>query len=194
MSAVGSSRSPSEARKAAGDAFSRVAAEVIKDRAALAMLRRGIGRSVEESPSSWAYIVAASAGREYRERAAHVALSLLSLHQQSFAAGSASQAGWGLGRACRALAAQRGTEGEKGVARRFQSMLGADDLDALSVHLRGLVGLLRDAEIPLDYTQLFLDLSDWGRPERRARVGLRWSREYLAGNYSDHEDDTKGQA
>ena len=194
MSAVGSHRSPSEARKAAGEAFSRVAADVLNDRAALATLRRGVGRTLEDSPSSWPYIVAASAGREYRERAAHVALSLLALHQQSFAAGNASQTGWGLGRACRVLAAQRGPEGEKGVARRFRSVLAADDLDALSVHLRGLLGLLRGAEIPLDYTQLFLDLSDWGRPERRSQVGLRWSRDYLAVNYSDDVDDTKGKA
>lgn len=147
----------------------------------LAALRRGVGRSLDEAPSAWPYVIEAAGDIRWREEAAHVTLGLFALHQQSKQPGSMNQKEWGLGRACRTLKYRRSTRGssEDGVERRFRAALSSDSLTSLAVHLRGLVTLLRGEDIPLDYSRLFWDLSSWRNVGRRDRVALRWAREYF---------------
>ncbi len=159
----------------------RVLARVATKPDALAVLRRGVGRPLDEAPGSWPYVIEAAGGKRWREEAAHVTLGLFALHQQSQQPGSMNQTGWGLGRACRALRFRRSSRGssEEGVERRFRAALGVDSLTSLSVHLRGLVTLLRTEDVPLDYARLYWDLSSWRVPERRDTVAMRWAREYF---------------
>lgn len=174
--------------------FVRVAARVASDNAALAALRRGVGRPVEECPAVWPYVAEAAAGSLRREPAAHTALGLLALHQQAQMPGAMDRGGWGVGKACRALGQRRPPEG---VDRRFRAALAADDLPALAVHLRGLVTLMRGAAVPLDYRRLYLDLCSWGYPDGRSWVGMRWSRDYIAADRienHDTDDDTAARA
>ena len=163
--------------------FARVAARVASDSAALASLRRGVGRPVEECPATWPFVAEAAAGEPRREPAAHTALGLLALHQQAQMPGAMNRAGWGVGKACRVLGHRRPPEG---VDRRFRAALAANDLPALAVHLRGLVTLMRGEAVPLDYPRLYLDLCSWGHPDGRSRVGMRWSRDYIA---ADHREN-----
>ena len=159
----------------------RVLARVATRPDALAALRRGVGRPLDDAPTSWPYVMEVAAGSKSREDAAHVALGLFALHQQSQTPGAINQSGWGLGRACRSLKQRRSTKGSSadGIERRFRAALGAESLTALAVHLRGLVTLLRAESVPLDYARLYWDLSRWGNPDQRDKVALRWARDYF---------------
>ncbi|MGD1011149.1 MAG: type I-E CRISPR-associated protein Cse2/CasB [Acidimicrobiales bacterium] len=152
----------------------------------LAQLRRGVGRPLEDAPAAWPYVIPVGGGSRWRENAAHVTLALFALHQQSQDPGSMNRPGNGVGKACRLLATARGDSGasEEAVERRFRAALGADTLDALAVHLRGLVTLLRGAGISLDYPRLYRDLCAWLRPESRQRVALRWARDFFNTPYN----------
>jgi CRISPR system Cascade subunit CasB len=131
-------------------------------------------------------VIPIAGGSLRREQAAHVTLALFALHQQSREAGSMNRSGNSLGKACRQLAAARGNIGgsQEAIERRFKVALGVDTLDALAVHLRGLVTLLRGAEIPLDYPRLYRDLCAWPRLEFRRRVALRWARDFFNTSYT----------
>lgn len=158
---------------------------------ALAALRRGVGRSLEEAPGSWPYVMEVVGSNQFREEPAHVALGLFALHHQSQDAGSMNRPGWGLGRACGVLKRRRGARGlsDDGVERRFHSVVGADSLPAVATHLRGLVTLLRGEDLPLDYRQLYWDLAAWQAPERRDRVALRWARDYFSSPIEDQSEE-----
>jgi CRISPR system Cascade subunit CasB len=171
----------------------RVLARVAERPDALATLRRGVGRDLEESPASWPYVMEVAGDGRWREDAAHVVLGLFALHHQAQIPGSMNRPGLGLGSACRQLKhsrASRGTSAE-GVERRFKAALAAETPDALSVHLRGLVTLLRGAGVGLDYPRLYWDLCRWQFPAERGQVCLRWGREYFRTlSNSDSEEMT----
>jgi CRISPR system Cascade subunit CasB len=114
------------------------------------------------------------------EEASHLTLGLYALHHQSKTANSLNQAGVGLGVAVGKLKRQRDAAGRSGeaVEERFRIALSTETLQALSVHLRGLVMLLRDSNISLDYVQLNEDLLRWQSQEKRGGVCLRWARDY----------------
>ena len=158
-----------------------VLAQVAARPEALAALRRGVGRPLEEAPESWPYVIEVAGGVRWKEEAAHLTLGLFALHHQSQSPGSMNTTGWGLGRACRNLKRTRGAAGssEEGVERRFRAALGSDTPETLSVHLRGLVTMLRGASVPLDYPRLYRELSSWKYPEQRERICLAWAREYF---------------
>lgn len=158
---------------------------------ALAALRRGVGRPLDDAPASWPFVMEAAGGNRRREEAAHVTLGLFALHHQSQQPGAMHVRGWGLGRSCATLKSRRANAGgsEEGVERRIRSALSAESLTALAVHLRGLVTMLRAEAIPLDYSQLFWDLSSWRSPERRDSVALRWAREYFRVTVRDEQEE-----
>ena len=162
-------------------AVERVLARVAGEAGALAALRRGVGRPLEESPDSWPYVLAVVGTRRWREPAAHLVLGLYALHHQSKSANALNREDWTLGRAGHVLKTHRGTQGgsAEGVERRFQAILASETVDAIAVHLRGLVTLLRSADIPLDYPRLYRDLCSWLSPERRERVCLSWARDFF---------------
>lgn len=170
----------------------RVLARIATKPDALATLRRGVGRTLEEAPGSWPFVMEAAGTNRFWEAPAHVALGLFALHHQSEEPGSMNRSGWGLGRACRTLRQRRASEGasEEGVERRLRAALAADSLTTLAVHLRGMVTLLRGEDVPLDYRQLFFDLAAWRSAERRDRIALRWAREYFATPSDEEEEGT----
>jgi len=165
----------------------RVLARVAQQPGALAGLRRGVGRPLEDAPESWPQVMEVAGGREWREEAAHVTLGLFALHHQAQPPGSMNRSGWGLGNACRKLKYSRGSGGasEEGVEQRFRAALATETLEALAVHLRGLVTLLRGADVPLDYARLYWDLCHWQRPEERKQVCLAWGRNYFQANQDE---------
>jgi CRISPR system Cascade subunit CasB len=149
---------------------------------ALAALRRGVGRSLEEAPDSWSYVMQVAGSHRYREEPAHVALGLFALHRQSQRTETEGVGGRAFGQACSELKRSRGAQGgsEEGIDRRFKSALASDSLDSLAVHLRSLVTMLRAADIDVDYALLFEDLVRWQRHGERDKVCLRWARQYFS--------------
>ncbi|MDQ0988813.1 type I-E CRISPR-associated protein Cse2/CasB [Streptomyces sp. V3I7] len=125
-------------------------------------------------------------------QAEHAALTLFGLHQHG-ATKPVHHPGAGLGAACRALREHQATAPLKTsgqrlttvqerrvavpVARRLAAAATALDLDELVHHLRGLVPMLRQAEVGLDYTRLHRDLCDWLTPHH-GRVLRAWGLQY----------------
>jgi CRISPR system Cascade subunit CasB len=75
----------------------------------------------------------------------------------------------GFGRSLRRIRIRDGEE-DSGVERRFVALLSADS-EQVVVHLRGLIMLLHDraSDEPVDFVQLYWDLIDWDREDRRVQ-------------------------
>jgi CRISPR system Cascade subunit CasB len=152
--------------------------------AALARLRRGAGKSPGELLDILEFTVAdeffvgrPDAEATVDENAAHVALTLFAMHQQSRGE-PMHRRGQGLGAALRAL--HQGDPGSvpEPVRRRFRVLGTADSFAELSYHLRGAVQLLRGAGVGLDYGLLADQLVGWQWPGGPERIRLRWGREF----------------
>jgi len=149
----------------------------------LAALRRASTSSPGSDPRVWELTLAGldvPAGTSDEptdeERAAHAALTLYAIHQQSQTA-SMHRAGYGVGRSVRALVLPDRSN-EKAVRRRFEALGTASTFAELMEHARGLVRQLRSADVPLDYGRFADDLVALQDPAVAAGVRLRWGREY----------------
>lgn len=153
-------------------------------RAMLAELRRGVDRPAGSIPAIWDLTVAdlpgtpsdTSAAPTREENAAHAALTLYAVHQQSRPE-PMHKPRVGLGAAVRALAGPDAAP-DNPARRRFDIVATATTLDETLVHLRGLVQQFRAGGIALDYGQLADDLLFLQVPSQVARVRLRWARQY----------------
>lgn len=160
----------------------------IKNRAsavgAMARLRRSIGATIGDDSTVWRIVFDGFPQRfQYgddptpEECAAHTAMCLFALHQQSQGT-QMHRHGIGLGSAVRRLAQQPGEDAPReSIVRRFNALVTADHADEVGQHLRSLVGLFRANAIPLDYGRLAEDLAGLDR-DRRDWVQLRWSRDF----------------
>ncbi|MFJ5547994.1 type I-E CRISPR-associated protein Cse2/CasB [Streptomyces sp. NPDC093225] len=161
---------------------------------ALARLRRGVGRQPTETPDLWglvgvegfhaAYLAqrkrpAGDAEALRAERAAHVAVTLWAVHQQSNRSKRMHVAdGPSVGTAVRRLTS--GTDADDPLRKRLVRAGTSSTLDVLAHRLRDLVTLLRTAEVPLDYGLLAEQLDQWQRPGGPARVRQAWGRSFHA--------------
>lgn len=109
------------------------------------------------------------------ETAAHQAITLFAVHQQSTPAGM-HRAGVSLGTATRQLVVA--TDRESAIRSRFQALATANSPNELLHHLRSMVTILRSEQIQLDYGKLAVDLRQLQTPGHGDRVRLRWGRDY----------------
>lgn len=217
MTASQPSESPasSKPRRSGGwaEALHRTLERVRDEPAALAACRRGLGKAPMDVPAMWQYIVpaldAVPEARPERRRAVEAAcqnaLALYAVHQQSRADPMHRRSADGrqdsVGRACRELLVRLSRKGRpvEGVTRRFLAAATADSADELTGHLRGLIPLLRENEIALDYARLALDLADWTDPDGRARARRRWGLDFYrardqATDMTEHEENADALA
>ncbi|UVS78391.1 type I-E CRISPR-associated protein Cse2/CasB [Actinokineospora sp. UTMC 2448] len=176
----------SEIATIVGDRVGRLQRGYLRDHseavAALARLRRGAGKPAGSVLDIVDHTHAEEFVREWRddapsyaENASHVAMTLYALHQQSQRQGM-HQSGRRFGSAVRGLAPELRADGP--VTRRFAAVGTADSFTELSHHLRGLVQLMRSAQVKLDYGLLAHDLWLWQLPGRADAVRLRWGRDF----------------
>lgn len=158
--------------------------------AALARLRGGLLSPPGALPEIWSDTVGAlppslhggesSAGAEpsVYETAAHAAVCLYAVHQQSRSE-PMHLTGAGLGGSVRELRVRAGTSREltDAVHRRFLALATATTLAETLHHLRSHVTQLRAARIPLDYGRLAVDLRRLQYRQTAPRVRLAWGRE-----------------
>ncbi len=150
--------------------------------AALARLRRGVGRQPGEVLELLEYTVSEQLwpgpddepGPE--ERAVHVAMTLFAVHQQSRGE-RMHRRGRGLGVALRSLHPGDQKSLPDPLARRFRMLGTADSFPELTHHLRGVVQILRVGGEPLDYGLLADQLVTWQR-HGRSSVQLVWGRQF----------------
>lgn len=143
------------------------------DRAALAALRRGLGKPPGTAIEMYPY-VEPWVGDERPDvvRAYYLVASLYALHPRSWRDEKGdSNFGASLSRLKQALA-RRGRSAE-GVERRFVALLNSH-ADGLATHLRHAVALLRQEDVPVDWPRLVADVRAWEHPLRG--VQRSWAR------------------
>jgi len=167
-------------------------------KATLAKLRRGIGKEPGSMPELWEItfdgLPEALAGKgdspSRGERAVHTALTLFALHQQGKEK-LMSADGNSLGISMRKLI--KDDEEEKRIKRRFDAAATSASVEEFSHHLRGLVQLLKAADIPLDYPALTEDLYWFQFAEQRDAVRLRWGRDFYRNRENTVEDNEQNK-
>lgn len=154
-------------------------------RTSLAVLRRSLSSPLEYQPQVWSLIFdqfpreleGPSDRPGVYENAAHIALAFFALHQQS-RDNAMHKSGESFGQALQRLSWRSSDSQEKGIVRRFNTVITAQTNDEVIHHMRGLIQQLRAAEIPLDYGQLARDLVSLNYPESARRTRLRWTRDF----------------
>lgn len=162
-------------------------------RADLARLRRGLGKPAGSVPEIWAITIGAvpealSWDRDEpsrAEKAAHAALTLFALHQQSMPV-PAHTPGVSFGRAV-GLLRKDSTRSEEAVTRRFMAVATAESIDEILVHVRGLITQLRAQKRGIDYARLADDVTALLTPGRATSVRLTWGRDFY--RTSSHTPD-----
>ncbi|MDI1461084.1 type I-E CRISPR-associated protein Cse2/CasB [Catellatospora sp. KI3] len=162
---------------------------------ALARLRRGIGREPGFDYTLERYLAVPEDLLDLRrhnvgeatdaEHAAHDAITLYALHQQSRRQ-RMHMSGRGLGRGLADLIAKSG--GPDGVRRRFAALGTATTYAETIHHLRSLITMLREHEISLDYGLLADDLRTLRLPGGRTRMQGVWGREFFRSRPADLTD------
>ncbi len=145
------------------------------DRAALAALRRGLGKPAGTVPEMFPYVEPFIPPDDYASHvdAAYLVASLFGLHPNhggpSEDARSRQQRAFGASVA-RIRRREGTTDEDEGVARRFGALLNCDR-EGLSTHLRHLMTLLhaRSPETAIDYGQLYNDIVRWESADRRVQ-------------------------
>ena len=146
-------------------------------RAALAKLRRGVGKTLDEAPETWEFVYQGlpDFGRK-AEDAVFVALTLLALHSQSQAE-LCNKQGISFGAA---VAKLRTPDSEKSLKRRFDAAVTSKSSEEFAQHVRGLIQLLRASkkDTSFDYPLFAEDLYWLQWPDARRRVMRKWGRDF----------------
>ena len=117
------------------------------------------------------------------EWAAYLALTLYAFHQQGhdIERENMQRDGVGLGTAVRKLVPEGEAEENSSVFSRFKTLATSSDIEELAHHLRGIIQMLGQEKIGLDYGKLSEDLYRYQFEESRDAVRLKWGRQYFGG-------------
>ncbi len=140
-----------------------------EDRAALARLRRGLGRQPGTVADMFPYVapwVPPDAPRPL-EDAYYLVAALFASHPDAGGSGS-------MGDHFRRVVVDDPASADA-VERRFTALLAAHP-DDLAFYLRQAVSFLRSRGVPVDWHQLFADMCRWAHPHRP--VQRRWARAF----------------
>jgi len=125
-----------------------------EDRAMLAELRRGLGRSPGETPGMFPYVMP-YLHNTWHEDDYYLIASLFALHPKAVSSGNM---GKHLRDYCTAVGDDAAT------TRRFMQLL-RQRRESLDAPLRQHIQLLKAKEIPVNWHQLMSDLHNWGHPD-----------------------------
>ncbi len=135
------------------------------DRAALAALRRGLGKAPGTEPEMYRYIVPLLPENAYpnQERAFYLIASLFASHPVSAPKGNLGNH----------LAQARGENNADALERRFTALLSAHS-DDLPNYLRQTISLLKSQDVPVNWNQLLKDLLWWNDKARKSWATAFW--------------------
>ena len=152
------------------------------DRAALAALRKGVGKPPGTVVEMFRYVVPFTGGRSSRwDQNAHFILgSLFALHPQKGGRGN-------MGEVFRRIKGKTDSESVEG---RFMALLNCHE-DLLQNHLRHAVSLARSKEVPVNWDELFKDLRNWKHPDRW--VQRKWAESYWGGPTESKKTNGKSE-
>lgn len=160
---------------------------VSQDRAALAALRRGLGKDPGTVAEMHRHVVPwlPAGASPWQEDAYYVVAALFAWHQGSWHRGDDDAKVTNLGASFARLAASVESDS---VERRFVAILNCHG-DDLSTHLRHSVGLLKSNELPIDWSQLLSDIQNWGLESRPVQRG--WARAYWGSHPSGQPEPSQ---
>ncbi|MFZ2878587.1 MAG: type I-E CRISPR-associated protein Cse2/CasB [Phototrophicaceae bacterium] len=138
---------------------------LVDDRAALAELRRGLGREPGEAPGMYPYVMP-FVRNSYDEDDYYLIAALFGLHPSSGARGN-------MGEHLYAYAQALGDDAA--TTRRFTQLL-RQRRATLDTPLRQHIAMLKSKDIPVNFHQLMLDLRGWDHDEKY--VQKRWASAY----------------
>lgn len=143
-----------------------------ENRAALAMLRRGLGKQPGEAMEVYRYIgnFAANTKSKTHEDALHTVATLFGLYPSDSRTGN--QFDSNLGASVSELSVK--TNGDS-IEKRFVALLNAHS-DDLPDHLRQMIGLLKANDVKINWLQLLNDLNWWDGDKRD--VQRRWAKSF----------------
>ena len=175
MTATTKGKSPGEAMR---EDFIALLEELYAkdDRAALATLRRGLGKKPGEEMGIYRYLgrFANRMKSLHQEEAYHLIATLFGLYPgESWRSSDGDKSKTNLGASLRKLKNDMGGES---VERRFVALLNSHTED-LSEHLRQIVGLLKSKDIPLDWQQLLEAIEFWDFDDDR-RMQRNWAKSF----------------
>lgn len=142
------------------------------NRAALAALRRGLGKRPGEAPEMFPVLIPLLPQgrlRRWDETCAYTVAALFAVHPASWDGAEDGRRRRNLGASLRRL---RDATDSDGPERRMVALLNSAS-DDLPEHLRGGVALLRGRAVPVDWNQLTYDLLAWNFASRE--VQRRWA-------------------
>jgi CRISPR system Cascade subunit CasB len=167
-------------------------------KAALARLRRGVGKEAGTVPEIWQYVyeglpdsLAGDTGKAlYAQNAVHTALTLYAMHSQGMGNAHNENAG-SLGDAAKTLKMQR-PDNEPGIKRRFDALATAKTPMEINNHARGIIQLLRQGKVMLNYADFAKDLY-WLQSNRDSarQILQRWGRDFY---HVNNADENKGDS
>ena len=149
-----------------------------EDRAALAALRRGLGKAPGDVAAMHPLIVPFlpdDAHHPRNDEAWYLVGSLFGLHPEPW---RGDARGPSFGATLKRLRDAKEDAGGPGIDRRVVAILNAHR-DDVGAHLRQAVGLLRGGALPIDWAHLLRDLLRWDHPDRPAQ--RQWARDYYRG-------------
>ena len=147
----------------------------------LAALRTGLGRDIADAHAMWPFYQTVTLHDKITDQlsAEHHTLALYGLHQQSQHEKPMHDPRLrSTGTALRVLRDSSKTSAEA-VDRRFAVLVSSTSVNALVIHLRGLITQLRSIDQPLNYTQLLRDIYHWYKPTWRQQVRRNWGSTYF---------------
>ncbi len=167
-------------------------------KAMMANLRRGIGHEPGELPQLFGIIlsdmpedfISQNGIATKEEWVCYTTLTLYALHQQGYDVGSMPmhvKEKYSIGTALRSLALtyEGDPNAEPRMLQRLQTLATAFDRRELSYHLRGIIQLLKNKGIPLNYEILAGDLYEMQFTEVKKRVCLRWGQDFYRSKHKE---------
>lgn len=154
-------------------------------RAALAELRRGVGKKPGDVPQLWGYFLQDMPEEFFGDKepskaewAVYTSLTLFALHQQGKdpKSDTMNKEGYSFGTAVNKLV--HNEDERERVARRFYAAATASNMEELSHHMRGIIQLLRGEGVPLDYPMLAADLYRYQFSSLVSNVRLKWGQDF----------------
>jgi len=129
-----------------------------ENRAALAALRRGLGKPAGSTPETFPYVVPflPKPIKPWMEETCYLIASLFALHPVSAQSGNMGK---------HFAQTQDPAEREQAVERRFSTLLAAHP-DDLPFYLRQAVSYLKSKDVPVNWHQLIRDIYNWDHPDR----------------------------
>lgn len=159
--------------------------ELRDDNAAMAALRRGLGKPPGTTADMHPYVLPWLAGVRdgWQENAFYAVASLFALWHQG-KVGAFSNPPRNLG-----ASLGRIRDASDSIEKRFVALLNSHEDDVVQ-HLRHAVGLLRTKDVAVDWSQLLSDLRNWGNESRVAQ--RNWARGFWKTEPSDEQAGSSG--